>query len=86
MLESGTSGSVGGEGGNLLVYPATAGYRQPEDIPPRFIGEKYAISAQILSRFCSHRSVEANSYARDGTRENESLTRKRDCIDLARWE
>jgi hypothetical protein len=22
MLESGTSGSVGGEGGNLLVYPA----------------------------------------------------------------
>jgi hypothetical protein len=23
MLELGTSGSVGGEGGNLLVYPAT---------------------------------------------------------------
>jgi hypothetical protein len=47
MLESGTSGSVGGEGGNLLVYPATTGYRQPEDIPPGFIGEKYAISRQI---------------------------------------
>jgi hypothetical protein len=52
MLESGTSGSVGGEGGNLLVYPAATGYRQPEDIPPGVIGEKYAISGQILSRFC----------------------------------
>ena len=25
MLELGTSGSVGGEGGNLLVYPASVG-------------------------------------------------------------
>jgi hypothetical protein len=25
MLELGTSGSVGGEGGNLLVYPANVG-------------------------------------------------------------
>jgi hypothetical protein len=27
MLELGTSGSVGGEGGNLLVYPASLGER-----------------------------------------------------------
>jgi hypothetical protein len=25
MLELGTSGTVGGEGGNLLVYPASVG-------------------------------------------------------------
>jgi hypothetical protein len=38
MLESGTSGSVGGEGGNLLVYPAgMIGDRQR--IAPRPVAE-----------------------------------------------
>jgi hypothetical protein len=30
MLELGTSGSVGGEGGNLLVYPASVGEQEPK--------------------------------------------------------
>ena len=32
MLEIGTSGSVGGEGGNILVYPATCS-PMPRDKP-----------------------------------------------------
>jgi len=30
MLEIGASGSVGGEGGNILVYPASVGEQVPQ--------------------------------------------------------
>ena len=36
MLELGTSGSVGGEGGNLLVYPASVGQRVPKLREPAY--------------------------------------------------
>jgi hypothetical protein len=47
MLELGTSGTVGGEGGNVLVYPATSSM-----IPPPASSASHFAARSCLFRFC----------------------------------
>ena len=47
MLELGTSGSVGGEGGNLLVYPADA---QAQEVMREVIAGRIIAAARLGER------------------------------------
>jgi hypothetical protein len=55
MLESGASGTVGGEGGNLLAYPAVSG-----------VADRTPAAQNITSRFTASRTLSAGSATRCG--------------------
>jgi hypothetical protein len=78
MLESGTSGSVGGEGGNILVYPA----RSPiAVIIDRFAGDRQLFSVYGRDTYCPVESLAFILTAAD----NRSGSMARKTVDLSEW-